>query len=160
MNALQEFIQARPCGFLTLEALAELVKLDRLCSVLIRCGGCRLTCPAQDVKHLIECVIASGDYVRDLSLPVGAFDRAANWHPERTSAPVAPPTQSEGEDPNPIDDSVKVCPDCERPNQFGELCPSCQREREFEIAENRFNESDCGGVFDGSRVISDADPGL
>jgi hypothetical protein len=27
------------------------------------------------------------------------------------------------------DDSVKCCPDCERPNQFGELCVSCARER-------------------------------
>jgi len=28
------------------------------------------------------------------------------------------------------DDTVHCCPDCERPNQFGELCPSCERERE------------------------------
>lgn len=37
-----------------------------------------------------------------------------------------------GEDPNPIDDSVKYCPDCERPNQFGELCPNCLHDREIE----------------------------
>jgi hypothetical protein len=30
------------------------------------------------------------------------------------------------------DDSVKFCPDCGRPNQFGELCSSCQQEREIE----------------------------
>jgi hypothetical protein len=35
------------------------------------------------------------------------------------------------------DDSVKCCPDCDRPNQFGELCAECQREREIGIAENR-----------------------
>lgn len=29
-----------------------------------------------------------------------------------------------------IDDSVKCCPDCERPNQFGEVCQSCQRDRD------------------------------
>lgn len=28
-----------------------------------------------------------------------------------------------------IDDSVRCCPDCERPNQFGEVCSSCLRER-------------------------------
>jgi len=28
------------------------------------------------------------------------------------------------------DDSVKFCPDCERPNQFGELCQSCQSDRD------------------------------
>lgn len=26
------------------------------------------------------------------------------------------------------DDSVKCCPECERPNQFGEVCQSCQTE--------------------------------
>lgn len=26
------------------------------------------------------------------------------------------------------DNSGSCCPDCERPNQFGELCASCQRE--------------------------------
>jgi len=26
------------------------------------------------------------------------------------------------------DDSVRCCPDCERPNQFGELCAECARE--------------------------------
>ncbi len=30
------------------------------------------------------------------------------------------------------DDSVRCCPDCERPNQFGELCTECERERERE----------------------------
>jgi hypothetical protein len=29
-----------------------------------------------------------------------------------------------------IDDSVKCCPDCERPNQFGELCTSCLSDRQ------------------------------
>ena len=33
----------------------------------------------------------------------------------------------------PIDDAVKCCPDCERPNQFGELCPECLRGRGFGI---------------------------
>ena len=27
------------------------------------------------------------------------------------------------------DDSVLCCPDCEKPNQFGELCAECERER-------------------------------
>ena len=34
-------------------------------------------------------------------------------------------------DDEPIhDDGVFCCPDCERPNQFGELCAECERERE------------------------------
>jgi len=27
-------------------------------------------------------------------------------------------------------DEVRCCPDCERPNQFGELCPECTRDRD------------------------------
>lgn len=33
----------------------------------------------------------------------------------------------------PDDDGVKCCPDCERPNQFGEVCSSCERDRQDEI---------------------------
>jgi hypothetical protein len=33
-----------------------------------------------------------------------------------------------------IDDSVKCCPDCERPNQFGELCASCEQEQSIQAA--------------------------
>lgn len=35
------------------------------------------------------------------------------------------------------DDEVKCCPDCERPNQFGELCSDCQRERAIDASEPR-----------------------
>lgn len=31
------------------------------------------------------------------------------------------------------DDSVNFCPNCERPNQFGELCVTCQREEQEAI---------------------------
>jgi hypothetical protein len=31
-----------------------------------------------------------------------------------------------------VDDSVRFCPECETPNQFGELCDRCQREIEME----------------------------
>lgn len=34
-------------------------------------------------------------------------------------------------------DAVKCCPDCERPNQFGELCGDCQHERALDAAEPR-----------------------
>lgn len=29
-----------------------------------------------------------------------------------------------------FDDGVKCCPECESPNQFGELCPACREERD------------------------------
>jgi hypothetical protein len=38
-----------------------------------------------------------------------------------------------------IDDTVHCCPECEAPNQFGELCDRCRREEEA-IAERN---SDC-----------------
>lgn len=32
------------------------------------------------------------------------------------------------------DDSVRFCPNCERPNQFGELCAACERDEQEAIA--------------------------
>jgi len=38
------------------------------------------------------------------------------------------------------DDSVQMCPECETPNQFGELCPPCQREQDrINACEDRFD---------------------
>ncbi len=68
---LQEIINQH--GFLQEPQLEELVELDRLRPVLIRCSGGRFTCPAQDAKHFIEIIEATtvgvGEYVRDVSLP-------------------------------------------------------------------------------------------
>ena len=41
------------------------------------------------------------------------------------------PLEQESEEPS-QSDAVLCCPDCERPNQFGELCAPCAREREEE----------------------------
>lgn len=46
----------------------------RLVLVLVRAGGCRFLCPAQDVAHLQRCLEAGGDYLRDVSIP--AWERA------------------------------------------------------------------------------------
>jgi hypothetical protein len=41
----------------------------RLKPLLVRCGGCRFTAPAQDVAHLIEIITRDGhDHVRDVAL--------------------------------------------------------------------------------------------
>lgn len=87
MNALQSLLATLPCGFLTAETLPKLIALDRLHPVLVRCGGCRFQCAAQDVEHLMKCVDAGGDYVRDLSIPCGWEHRAETWAPE---SPVTP----------------------------------------------------------------------
>lgn len=39
-----------------------------------------------------------------------------------------------GPDEPDIDDSVKCCPNCEQPNQFGQLCPQCDREQREETS--------------------------
>ena len=50
-------------------SLSNLVKKDRLAPVLIRCGGGRFTCPAQDAKHFIRIITEHNeDYVRDVSM--------------------------------------------------------------------------------------------
>jgi hypothetical protein len=36
-----------------------------------------------------------------------------------------------------VDDSVNACPECEKPNQFGELCPGCEQEQRNDDANLR-----------------------
>lgn len=57
-------------GFLTCEGdKEELLKEDRLQSVLVRCGGGRFSCPIQDLQHFIDIINKDGtDYVRDVSV--------------------------------------------------------------------------------------------
>jgi len=58
----------RNIGFLSGDDLDILAQEDRLRLVLLRFGGCRCTCPAQDARHIIEGLTAIGDYLRDISL--------------------------------------------------------------------------------------------
>lgn len=135
-NRIQQFIErknAESYGFLRDTDMAELIALDRLFQVLVRCGGCRFTCAAQDVAHLVKCVEAGGDYVRDVSFPVGSMERAASWQPE---CPVTPLSAL--------------------PASF-----LAKRHTAGERARARAtDEGDYGGAFDGFQVTSDADPGL
>lgn len=56
-------------GFLSKEDLAVVASNDRLAQVLVRCGGCRFTCPAQDAQHLMDIIERDAkDYVRDVTL--------------------------------------------------------------------------------------------
>ena len=71
-------------GFLTSEDMPEIIKINRLMMVLVRCGNGRFLCPAQDLEHFMTIIqehsqlthektgqpeVACGDYVRDVSLP-------------------------------------------------------------------------------------------
>lgn len=135
MNKLQQFIQSKPMGFMDSGGVSELVKLDRLFPVLARCGGGRFTCAVQDVEHFIKCVSAGGDYVRDVCLPVGSLERAADWSPEPLAEVKfrAVNTKAAG--------LVGQVPDRRRSSAH-------------------WDEAQCGGVFDGHQVTSDADSGL
>ena len=60
-------------GFLTdhdVEVLAG-GQDTRLTQVLVRAGSCRLVCSAQDVAHIEACLVAGGDYIRDVSMSAG-----------------------------------------------------------------------------------------
>lgn len=58
-----------PGGFIDEETLDQINDLDRFTQVLVRCGGGRFICSAQDAKHFIGIVTSEGhDYVRDVSL--------------------------------------------------------------------------------------------
>lgn len=38
----------------------------------------------------------------------------------------------QSDEPPDVDDSVKYCPECETPNQFGEICARCERDNSRE----------------------------
>lgn len=67
-SPLQQFIAARPFGFMDSKELETLVALAPLQLVLCRFGGCRLLCPAQNAAKIIKALEASGDYIRDVSI--------------------------------------------------------------------------------------------
>jgi hypothetical protein len=132
MNAFQRFLAARPGGFITDADVAELIALDRLCPCLVRCGGVRFTCGAQYLKAMIAMVEKSGDYVRDVSITAQAMEQAAQWVPEPSLVPLVKPSLATS----------------------GRSVPRSNRQDTF------WDESQCGGVFDGFQVTSDADSGL
>lgn len=170
MNNLQKFISSKPCGFLTDGDMPALIELDRLCPVLVRCGGCRFTCGAQYLDHMIKCIEAGGDYVRDVSFPVGAVECAAAWVPAGNGLVAhvpAPLNRAQDLALNQMPSRQTMADPAEKQNinAAGELqevlakrhLAATQRQSRQTHA---FNESDCGGVFDGFGVTSDADPGL
>lgn len=134
MNKLQTFLATLPGGFIVHpEQVTALLNLDRLFPLLVRCGCCRFTCAVQDLDHLKRCIDAGGDYVRDVSVPVGGSERAASWV-----------------------EFCPVTPFASLPASF--IAPRSAARRS--LPGRAFNESDCGGVFDGFGVVSDADSGL
>ncbi len=55
----------------------------------------------------------------------------------------------------------RFCFDCRKPDRNpSEIAQARERGRKLGYDIPRFREEECGGAFDGNRVISDADPGL
>lgn len=70
-----EYVLEQACtkrlGFLT-QADVDALAQDEQCRLqpcLIRFHGCRLTCPAQDVKHIIDALEKAEDWCRDVCVP-------------------------------------------------------------------------------------------
>ena len=65
---LVEQIRKEKYGFITDQDLPSIIAEDRFTRCLVRCGGGRFACSAQDVAHFVSIVDGSDDYVRDVSL--------------------------------------------------------------------------------------------
>ena len=166
MNALQTFFAKLPHGFITSEEqLKELIALHRLCLVLVRLGGPggRFLAPAQNVRVLCDYCEKSGDWIRDWAIAPVELDRAADWQPEPPPAmPPRPPRQVHTyrtSNAAAFDADCAICGGKMRDSIHG--ATDEERARRVEIPDRVvFDESQCGGAFDGNQVISDADPGL
>ena len=66
-------------GFIDEKLLIEIISIHRLAQVLVRCGGGRFICSAQDAKHFMSIITnEDSDYVRDVSIiPQGSSSSPA-----------------------------------------------------------------------------------
>jgi CheY-like chemotaxis protein len=97
--------------------------------------GYQLCCTARALGIPVALVSGDLELVRlemDTGLPTlpqAVFGGGAGGLVRRMEAEI-PASEP---DPEPeIDDTVRCCPDCEGPNQFGEVCTACLQERELE----------------------------
>ncbi len=72
--ALRQMVENRAAqsqGFVTTVGVKAMANDSdyRLIPLLVRCGGCRFTAPAQNIAHLTEAIESIGDYVREISFP-------------------------------------------------------------------------------------------
>lgn len=68
MSYIQKLLNEK-CGYVTDKDLPEVIKENRLQQVLVRCGGGRFICPAQDLQHFIAIIEREkSDYIRDVSI--------------------------------------------------------------------------------------------
>ena len=75
-NDMEELRQENH-GFVTVEMVDNILKLNRLEKLLVRTGMGRFVCSVQDVRHYVDMVENSKeDYVRDVSFAYCSLVRA------------------------------------------------------------------------------------
>lgn len=135
--ALANLILSKPFGFVTDADLPQIIALDRLVWLLVRCGAQhgRFAAPAQDIPQLIATIEATGDWVRDVSFPSCLIDEARAF---------------QAANPPPLPEHARA--------RLHAHVAKVLRNPKHSLDD--FNEADCGGAFDGFTVSSDADSGL
>lgn len=137
-------------GFLTEADLVELAELDRLRQCLCRFNNGRFLCAAQDVAHFVGIIEHSKEeWLRDVSLPSSDPIFRGDYTTNATEAFHRPMWEANARREVRRKEPAYVDPDGNEHGSMRDVMQACQ-----------FNESDCGGAFDGFNVTSDADPGL
>jgi hypothetical protein len=69
MDVVNRILKERGGFIVSPNEINEIIELDRLHPILVRCGSGRFSCPAQDVNHFVDIINNSNkDYVRDVSV--------------------------------------------------------------------------------------------
>ena len=78
LTPIQAFMLSnpQPFGFVTAGQMAEVIRLDPLVPMLMRCGCNRYVVPAVLVAATIEAVKGGGDYLRDVSFTAQELEEA------------------------------------------------------------------------------------
>jgi hypothetical protein len=103
-------------------------QLFRACQLVCACHASTKASGCHVGKEAVDAVYAVVNGLNGEMWGIGTHEQFL----EADEAWLAATALNENADEPEIDDSVKCCPDCERPNQFGEVCPSCLRERSEE----------------------------
>ena len=86
--------------------------------------------PSFDGQTYLRCETC-GEYVNDSESEAHQCGPEPKEH-ECTCAGCGNVHMTADEEEPAVDDEVKCCPDCEKPNQFGERCEQCSEEHSHE----------------------------
>jgi hypothetical protein len=99
-------------------------------------------CPNGNTISRVVCNISAAAAFDEREAELGIHDARAEGFEAEVQALADPDggrdAEGNGDEfcPDPeISDAVLSCPDCDRPNQFGQVCDSCEQNRQDEIDE-------------------------